>query len=316
MESLSDRYVWAVVRRLPHGRRAAVAASLRAELADAIAAESAPGVDSEAAEKAVITRWGDPDRRAAELAGSPAYLIGPARFFDYRRLVTIVLSAVAPSVFGALLLALLLSGTGAWQAVGTALSIAFTVTVQVAFWLTVAFAIAERVSRGRPTPSEWDVSDLPDIPTSRVGIGETIVAVLAYLLFVGLVLWQRNIWVVESAGGPAIPLLDERLWEFWIPWFIGVAVAELVFAVGAFLIGRWTWIVALVNALLALAFAVPAVVLLWSEDVVSPQFRSTFEGLGPLVDGLLAFAPFIVIAVALLDIIGGVRRVLAARRTA
>lgn len=159
MESLSDRYVWAVVRRPPHGRRAAVAASLRAELADAIAAESAPGVDSEA-------------------------------------------------------------------------------------------------------------------------------------------------------------LLDERLWEFWIPWFIGVAVAELVFAVGAFLIGRWTWIVALVNALLALAFAVPAVVLLWSEDVVSPQFRSTFEGLGPLVDGLLAFAPFIVIAVALLDIIGGVRRVLAARRTA
>lgn len=202
MATLTDRYVWAVTRHVSHARRTAVAERLRAEIAAAITAKVAAGMDPDDAETAAIAELGDPERRAANTESRPNYLIGPALYFDYQRLMIIVLSAVAASVFGALVLVELLAGQSLWPMLSTAFSVTFSVTVQVGFWITVAFAVIERASRGRrPHPRDWDVSKLPEIPTTRVGLAETIATVLAYLLFIGLVVWQRNIWVVETAGG-------------------------------------------------------------------------------------------------------------------
>lgn len=262
------------------------------------------------AEAAVITQFGDPDRRAAETGGRPGYLIGPAWFFDYRRLMIVVLAAVGPSVFGALVLAQILAGQSLWPGVLTALSVAVTATVHVGFWITVAFAVIERVSGERRAQggTGWDASDLPAIPTNRIGLGETIFAVLAYLLFIGLVLWQRNIWVVETAGGEPVPVLDPGLWSFWIPWFLVLAVFEIVFALVAFAIGRWTWSLAWVNVVLNVGFAVPAVWIIQSGAALSGEFRSTFASAQPIIDAALTIIPVVIVVVAVLDSLDGLRK--------
>ncbi|MFC5501440.1 hypothetical protein ACFPJ4_04205 [Lysinimonas soli] len=309
MTTLTDRYVWAVTRHVPPGRRAVVAERLQTEIAAAVAAKVAAGADPGDAETAVIAELGDPERRAANTEGRPNYLIGPELYFDYRRLMIIVLSAVAASVFGALVLVEVLAGQSLWPMLSTAFSVAFSVTVQVGFWITVAFAVIERVTRGRrPHSREWDVSNLPAIPTTRVGLAETIAAVLAYLLFIGLVIWQRNIWAVETAGGTPLPVLNPTLWDFWIPWFLVLAALEIAFALIAFAIGRWTWTLAWVNVALNLAFAVPAVGLLSSGSILSKQFTTTFRPVEPIIHAAVSVVAVLVVVGAVADIFSGFRK--------
>ncbi len=179
----------------------------------------------------------------------------------------------------------------------------------MAFWITVAFAVLERVVPGRrPRTDRWDASDLPAIPTAKVGLGETIFAVLAYLLILGLVLWQQNIWVVETAGDDPLPLLNPPLWSFWIPWFLALAVLEIGYALIAFAVGRWTWGLAWVNVALNLAFAVPAVWLISRDQVLSAEFLATFRDAGPVIDAVLKVIPIIIVIVATLDVIDGFRK--------
>jgi hypothetical protein len=152
------------------------------------------------------------------------------------------------------------------------------------------------------------VSDLPEVPTSTVCIGETIFALLAYLLFIGLVVWQQNIWVVETAGTERIPMLDPALWSFWVPWFLVLAVLEMAFALVLYATGRWTWVLAWVNVALNLAFAIPAVILVVSGQLLSEPFQETFAEFMPLLDMFLRVLPFIIVGVAILDVVEGFRK--------
>ncbi len=317
MNTLTDRYVWAVIRGVPHERRQSVGADLRAELDARIAERVTAGADTASAEAESVRELGDPDRRASEISGRPAYLIGPTYFFDYRRLMIIVLAAVTPSVFGVLLLVQSIAGTQLWAAFASASTVAITVAVQVAFWITVAFAVIERTSRGRRrVPTAWDPADLPEVPTARVGIGETIFALLAYLLFIGLIVWQQNVWVVETAGSERIPLLDPALWSFWLPWFVVLAVLEMAFALVLYATGRWTWVLAWVNVALNLAFAIPAFLLVVTDQVLSASFRETFAEVMPVVEMFLRVVPFVIVGVAVLDVLEGFRKAYRASRPA
>jgi hypothetical protein len=309
MNTLTDRYVWAVTRGVPHQRRDDVGVTVRSELDALIADRIAAGADPAAAEADAVRELGDPERRASEISARPAYLIGPAYFFDYRRIMLIVLAAVAPSVFGALLLVQAIAGVGLWTALWSATTVAITVVVQVAFWITVAFAVMERTAKGpRRSPDPWDVSDLPEVPTSTVGIGETIFALLAYLLFIGLVVWQQNIWVVETAGTERIPMLDPALWSFWVPWFLVLAVLEMAFALVLYATGRWTWVLAWVNVVLNIAFAIPAVILVVSGQLLSEPFQEVFAEFMPLLDMFFRVLPFVIVGVAILDAVQGFRK--------
>jgi hypothetical protein len=317
MDTLTDRYVWAVSRGVPHDRRRDVGAALRADLDARIAEKVAAGADAGAAEAESVRELGDPDRRAWEISRRPAYLIGPGYFFDYRRIMIVVLAAVTPSVFGALLLVQAIGGAQLWTAFVSAAAVAISVAVQVAFWITVVFAVIERTSRGRRRDvEEWDPADLPQVPTAGVGLGETIFAVLAYLLFIGLIVWQQNVWVVESAGSARIPVLDPALWSFWLPWFILVAVLEIAFALVLFATGRWTWVLAGVNVALNLAFAVPAVLLVVNDQLLSAEFRSTFAEFLPILEMFFRILPFVIVAVAALDVFEGFRKAYRASRPA
>lgn len=313
VDSLADRYVWAVTHRLLPARRELVERELRARIESDVAREVATGADERTAEGAVVTRLGDPERRVVELEHRTGYLIGPRWFFSWRRLLIVVLAAVAPSVFGGLLFVQLLAGVDLWPAAGTALTVAFTVTVQVAFWITVAFAVMERVSgRRRPFVDDWDADELPDIPSARIGLAETIVAVVAALAVIGLFFLERDLGVVITPGGGRVALLEPALWEFWIPWFIAVAILSMVFALVAFGIGRWTWPLAVANVALDAAWATPAAWLIASGAALSPEFLGTFPEAEPLVRAAVVIVPIAIVVLAVLDAVDGMRK--AARR--
>ena len=97
--SLTDRYVAATLRSLPDRQRQDIEAELRALIADAIDDRREAGVDTDSAERQVLTELGAPARLAASYSDRSLHLIGPEFYLDYVRVLTVLLSTLVPLWF-------------------------------------------------------------------------------------------------------------------------------------------------------------------------------------------------------------------------
>ena len=282
MTTLTDRYVWAAVRTVPDTHRADIEPEIREMIGGAVDARLAAGEDPAAAERSALLQLGDPERLAADYVDRPLTLIGPRYYLDWLRLLRTLLAVVVPISTAAVFLVQFLSQGEVGAAIGGAVTTALNVTVHIGFWSTLVFVILERT--GVPdTGLGWSPDTLPALPDrSRHARLPELVASLVFLaVFAGAILWQQVRSVVNADDGSAIPLLDPALWSFWLPWFLGLIVLEAGFAVWLYL-RDWSWPAAVVNLALALAFAVPAV-LLWSGGrLLNPAFVDAV-GWGPAV---------------------------------
>jgi hypothetical protein len=318
MTALTDRYIWAVLRAVPAAQRAELEPEVRALVADAVEARNGdPALTGEAAERAALTELGDPAALAARYGDRPQYLIGPGLFPEWKRLLTLLLPIVVPIVSIVVLAAHLLSGETVGDAITSALGTGITVTVQMLFWFTLVFAIAERFGgqdalRGKA----WTVDDLPELPESgRLGIADAISTVIANLFVAGAILWVQ-LQPPIVIDGAAFPLFDPSLWSFWLPYFLGVTVLEILFTVVLYLRGRWTWTFAMVNAALGAAFAIPALWLLQNDLLFNPALvaRITEATGGTWLDVTGVVIGVSVVAIVAWDAIDGFRKAAASRR--
>jgi hypothetical protein len=292
MTSLTDRYVWATVRSLPEKQRSDIERELRTSIADAVDAKTDTGQSAESAERDTLLDMGDPDRLAAGYAERPAYLIGPKYFFDYWRLLKVMLAVVLPCSFAGIIIAQLLVQDNAGSAILSAFATTLTVAVHLCFWSTLIFAIIER-KEGRSEPGwkpdrlAWSLDSLPELPSrSRDTIFETALGAVMLALFAAAIVWQQFYSVFENAAGNPVPLLNPELWSFWLPYFLFLLALEAVFLVVTYRTGTWTWGAAWANVALNLLFAVPAVWLVLGGALFNPEFMNK---LGWLQEGRANF---------------------------
>ena len=296
--TLTDRYVWAVLRNVPSGDRPELEREIRALIADTIEATAADGtLDAEAAERAALNELGDPGALASRYTGRINYLLGPTVYPAWRGIITVVLGVLIPTLGIVVLTASLLAGSTVGASIVAGISTAFNAAVQTLFWFTLVFVIIERGGRtkdranlaeagaalDRATGSvmgssaaakgrTWTVDDLPELPApGRVTLGDMATAIAANVFVIAGLLWVQlaSPFVID---GQAYPLFDPALWSFWLPWFIVVAVLEIVFTVAVYRRGRWTYTYAVGNALLGAAFALPALYLLSNHLLFNPAF--------------------------------------------
>src|SRR5690606_16829607 len=150
------------------------------------------------------------------------------------------------------------------------------VTVHLCFWVTAVFFILERTG-ATDVLQDFDPDDLPDVPgPGRVGLTEMFVSVSFLALFAVAIVLQQFLSVFEDAAGQPIPVLQPELWSFWIPWFLGIILLEIVFAVVLTRTGRWTWPLAIGNVLLGAAFTIPAVWLLAIGQLLNGAYFAQF----------------------------------------
>ncbi|MEW2355480.1 permease prefix domain 1-containing protein [Spirillospora sp. NPDC029432] len=278
MNTLTERYVHEVVRRVPADQRDDIADELRTTIADTVEARDA--ADPAAAERAVITEMGDPIRLAARYADRPLALIGPEFYPTYIRLLRLLLVTVLPVVTAVVVVLDVLDNNDIGSAIGSGIGAVLTVGAQMIAWLTVVFALIDR-SRGRAGVAEttkWTPDDLPDTPRAA---DKRVVGALASavwnLALIGLIVWQRTAEPYQH-GGDRMQVLDPDLWAGWI-WPIlaglaGVVVLELVRA-GK---GRWTLPLALPYALAEILFALPLAWVLHQQMLFNPDFLAAVNG--------------------------------------
>lgn len=310
MTTLTDRYVWGVLRAVPSAQRVELEPEIRALVADAIEAR-ADDPDPASAERAALVELGDPEVLASRYTDRSLALIGPRVFLDWKRVLMTLVPIVVPIVATVVGAAELLSGAMLVEALLSALATAFMVGVQLAFWVTVAFAFIERSQAPVPTMTghAWTVDDLPAVPAAqRIGLGELVGSLVANALVAVVIVWQQLRPPIEIDGVPA-PLFDPALWSFWLPWFLVVTLLEMAFAIVLYLRGRWTWALALGNAFLGAAFAIPAIYLVQNGLLLNPDVAEAIQTAGGRwLDVTVTITAIVIAIIVAWDAIDGFRK--------
>lgn len=316
MNPLTDRYVFAALKSLPEQQRGDIDRELRASITDAVDARIEAGEAPADAENAVLTEFGDPQRLAAGYADRPLFLIGPDLYLDWWRVLRILLLIVVPLAFVATTLVNMAADPGnPVAAFAAAISASLASLVHVSFWVTLIFAVLQRTGTRRKDLGlqKWTPAMLPQIlPRSGISLSDTIASVIVLAFFIGLLLWQRVGSLLYLDGEPVL-VLQEQLWDFWLPYIIVLLVLEAVFAVVLYVAGRWTYAFAAVNAALALLFMVPVLWLLANGRVFDWSFLSNVGWGTETAVWIGAVTAAAVLIISLWDITDGFRK---ARKTA
>ncbi|MEV6814429.1 permease prefix domain 1-containing protein [Micromonospora sp. NPDC051296] len=310
--TLTDRYLTATLRSVPAPRREEIATELRASIADMIEGRTADGHDAATAERDVLNELGDPAQLAARYADRRLQLIGPAYYLAWQRLLIVLLSIV-PAIVGVVMgVVTATTSDNPGNAIGAGVSTAINVAMHIAFWVTLVFAVLERLGTPLNLP-EWNVDQLPDEPTERViSLTDACAAIVFLVLTIAFLPWQQFQTVIGD--GERLPILDPALWTSWIPVFLAVLVASIGLEIAKYRARRWTWPLVGVNAALNLAFAVPAIWLLRDDRLLNPAFVDRFAWLRD--GGLDIVARISVVVIIVVTVWDVVDSVIKARRAA
>ncbi|MGN9777271.1 HAAS signaling domain-containing protein [Micromonospora sp. H33] len=315
MTTLTDRYVAATLRSVPAARRGEIATELRASIEDMIEGRAAAGEASAAAEREVLTELGDPAQLAARYADRRLQLIGPTYYLVWQRLLVTLLSII-PGIVGVVVgVVEATAGDNPGGAVGAGIVAAFQTAVQIAFWVTVVFAVLERLGTPLNLP-DWTVDDLPDEPVERdVTLTDTCASLVALVLTAAFLVWQ-HFQTLVPAGSDQLAILDPALWTSWLPVLLAVMVVSVGLELTKYRIGRWTWPLVAVNALLHLTFAVPVIWLLLTDRLLNPEFVARIPWLrdGDNLDTVATGVVVGIVAIVIWDVIDSVVKALRARR--
>jgi hypothetical protein len=310
MTTLTDRYVWAVLRAVPSRQRDELEPEIRALVADAADAH-ADNAAPDAAERAALVELGDPDALAARYTDATRFLIGPRLYPEWERLLRLLIPIVAPIAgiaFGAVAWA---TGKPAGEAIVSGLGIAFTVVVQLLFWFTLVFAIAERTgatyipATGRP----WTPDDLPALPApDRLSLGEAIASVAFGAFVLAAIVWVQVAKPIVI-DGTAFGLFDPAA-SMWLWYLVGLTLAEIVFALALYRRGRWTWAYAVANAVLAAALAIPVVWLIRENLLLNPALVDAIDAQtgGNWLEPTMIITAFVFAFIAVIDTVDGFRK--------
>jgi hypothetical protein len=288
MSELTDRYVAAVLRAIPPDRRDDVDRELRAAIDDAVEARLESGVDEGAVETAVINELGDPGRLAADYSDRPLWLLGPAVYLDWLRVLRMLLATVVPLAGVTAMVIRFATGEGLIDSLFGGLGLAFVVALHVVFWTTLGFVILER--SGEKSPFTWTVDRLPLTPDRQIGYGETVWGLVVLVLTVLGIFAQRNLALVTNDAGDPVPMLDPAAWDLAIPLLLLMLVVEAGFLLVKYRAGRWSTRLAVANLVLNLLFGGLTIWLLLSGRLLNPEFVAALPEELPLAVEPLAAA--------------------------
>ncbi|MGW0431721.1 HAAS signaling domain-containing protein [Micromonospora sp. NPDC003197] len=299
--TLTERYVHEVVRRIPADQRDDVAEELRTTIADTVDARNP--ADPAAAEREVLTEMGDPIRLAARYAGRPLALIGPELYPTYVRLLRLLLSTVLPVVTVVVVVIDVLDKNDLGSIIGSGIGAVLTIGAQMIAWLTVVFALIER-SRQRDevikgSTTEWTPDQLPEMREAADKSGITACATAVWdLVLIGLIVWQSTAKPYRADNGERIQVLDPALWSGWIwPMLAGLA-ALVVLNLIWFATRNWTMTLAVPHAIAQAVFALPLAWILHQQKFFNPEFLASITKDWTVPDTFYTVAALGVLAVA------------------
>ncbi|TFD58164.1 hypothetical protein E3T39_12760 [Cryobacterium suzukii] len=266
--TLTQRYITATTKNLGTASDADVRAELEGSIADAIDARVEQGVKRVDAERAVLTELGDPALLAAGYADRPLHLIGPRHYLTWARLLKILLATVPLVTFIGVALIESFSNDSIGEIIAAGITMGLSVAVHVTFWLTLLFAVLERI--GTTSRGHWNVDRLPDYPRSHVNRGDSVASLIGLTILAGAMFWDGFAGFARLDAEP-VSILNPDLWPWAISVLFTLIAARAALSVRILIVGRWTTSMAILNTTLAILFMSVIATLLGRGELINQE---------------------------------------------
>lgn len=213
--SVLDRYVYAIQRLLPRAQRDDIASELREILQSQVDDEEAQTQralhDEEI--RAILKRFGQP-REVASRYGSQQYLIGPEIFPSYVMSVKVVLWVLVPLTLFMVLMTVLTAEQDFLSRLAHTLWTALSIGLLNLGIVTLLFVYVGRAAAGNLNVDDWDLDDLPEVPSDPSApvptserIGSLVGSVLMLCWWLGLNTLARRLF-----GWDPLPIAWSPVW--------------------------------------------------------------------------------------------------------
>ena len=284
---LIDSYVYAVTAGLPEATREDVSRELRTNIEDML-----PEHPTESDVSEVLSKLGDPRALADEYSEKKRYLVGPGLYDSYVSVLKLVVCIVT-IVFACITLlewAVNPPANGKFFQMSIQLFIDIMLTpiqgiLQGFLWVTIVFAILERtgVNEGKIpfVKKKWSPEDLTAIPVSnkrKISRIESVFSIFFTVFFTALVYFQSELIGLYEKSDSGLTIsatlfVSERL-QSYIPVILILSIITLSISIWKFISMKWTFSLAIANAIHNIALSVFACVILSDNFLFNPELFS------------------------------------------
>ncbi|WP_428911167.1 hypothetical protein [Niallia sp. Krafla_26] len=287
---LIEIYIQEVTRRLPEKSREDIALELRSTIEDMLPADY-----MEEDVKKVLVKMGNPVTLASGYRERPMHLIGP-RYYDlYVSLLKMILPIAGVIALISMIASYFFTYNGEEAILNIIIKVfaegiwvLIEVGLQVAFWLTLTFAIIERCDKGKDLEpltmnyNKWTPDDLKnityipkkkEIPRSEVYFSLVWTSIWASVYFYA----NHLLGAYKNEGNGlefVTPALDhEVLLSYW-PFIVIVIGIEIALALYKLFKGQWTYKVAVFNTIHEVLSTIVVIVIMINPNLFQPEFVS------------------------------------------
>ena len=289
-----ELYIHEVTRRLPENTRQDIALELRSTIEDML-----PDEPTESQVKAVLAELGNPAVMAHNYLDRPMHLIGPKYFDLYLQLLKLII----PIVLTITLIATVADALGLVKQdeatitillniFGMAILTLVSTALQIAFWITIIFAVIEWKDKSRDQApltmnmKKWTPDDLKDVnpvPKKKV---------ISKWVVIGSLLWTAVWSTVYFNAAKLVGIYEEieQGYTFHVPAFhqetlnsywplVAVVIAlEISLAIYKFFVGQWTMKVAGLNAITHVITLVILAIIIGDSSILNAGFIEYIQG--------------------------------------
>ncbi|MFD9625432.1 hypothetical protein [Peribacillus muralis] len=285
---LIELYIQEVTRRLPEKSREDIALELYSTIEDML-----PKDYNEQDVKEVLVKLGDPITLASGYRDRPMHLIGPRYYDVYISLLKMIfpiaavislIAIIGDNAFGEFGEKTVIEGIAIM--IGQGIAGIVSTGIQVFFWLTVLFAIFERLDTSKdqsPLTKDlkpWTPEILKDIPNiskkKAIPKVEIFASLLGLSVFAALYFNATNLLGVYENRNDSLIFVtptfnQEVLNSYWL-LVSGVVIVGGLLAIYKLFLRRWTMKLALFHAFYQLFSTLTFIFIISNPHLLNPEF--------------------------------------------
>jgi hypothetical protein len=246
---ITDRYIYAVTKRLPQKQRDDIEKELRSLIED-MANERCNNKPPQKSDiESVLNELGNPAKLASKYRDDKNYLIGPEHFDTYFLILKIVMAAVVLGAgLGKAIELFVNSPVNIVQGIAELITAIISGAFQGFTWVTVIFAVNERFAYYKLTDlkkNEWSISDLPEIPKKEELIKpvDIIVSIIFTVFFIVIFNFSSQfIGFYNFESGKLvsiIPIFSEQVLKSFMPLILTLFCLSILKECIKLIIGNW-----------------------------------------------------------------------------
>jgi hypothetical protein len=297
MTTVVDRYIEVAMTGIPNPSRHDVEGEMRAMIAEMIDARIEQGESLKAAVSRALEGLGDPLQLARRYDDREQYLIGPGVYHDYVHMLRNLLVWLVPLIAAIVYADNVLrsdsdTGTALIESVFASIGTTLLFTVQIVFWVTVGFAIHERMQPETDAADvAWTIDNLPEVaPSRQITIGDAIwgFASTALLAIILVLQHQRGVdafmQIDDSVRNPdypegtVVPFLNPEIPDGFAYLALGIVVVTAVFEIMKYAVGHWTARLATAEIALDVAWIAATVFAALRWGLVNQEIADVWSG--------------------------------------